>query len=390
MSFRYVILGAGRQGVALAYDLAKNGEARQITLADLDLQTAQRAMMRLARLLPSTSCEFTAQTCDVSSAAELGRLLAGADVVISAVPYRFNELLTDAAIAAGASFCDLGGNTGVVRKQLERHQWALARNVSVIPDCGLAPGLGNILAAHGIASMDEPHHVHIRCGGLPQELVGPLKYKLVFNFDGLINEYSGQGEFLRNGDFVRVPALSDLEEIEFPLPVGRCEAAVTSGGTSTCPLTYHGRLRTYDYKTVRYPGHFAIIKALFELGCFEDRLIGTAGQPLEPRRIMRDLMEARLAYPEVRDLVVLRCKVIGRHQGRPMMAVYDLLDFHDGNTGFTAMERTTAFPAALVAYLQARRLTPRGALPLELAVPAAQYLDELPQHDIRIAVTVTE
>lgn len=390
MRYRYVILGAGRQGVALAYDLARNGEARHVTLADLDLQTAQRAMMRLVRLLPSTSCEFAAQQCDVSSAAELGRLLAGADVAVSAVPYRFNELLTDAAIAAGASFCDLGGNTQVVRKQLERHQWALARGVSVIPDCGLAPGLGNTLAAHGIAAMDEPHHVHIRCGGLPQELVGPLKYKLVFNFDGLINEYSGCGEFLRNGDVVHVPALTEIEELEFPLPVGRCEAAVTSGGTSTCSLTYHGRIRTYDYKTVRYPGHFAIIKALFELGCFEDRVIGLSGQAIEPRRMMRELMEARLAYPEVRDLVVLRVKVIGRHQGKPMMMVYDLLDFHDENTGFTAMERTTAFPAALVAYMQARKLTPRGALPLELAIPARQYLDELPQHDIRVAVTVTE
>lgn len=388
MSFRYVILGAGRQGVALAYDLAKNGEAAHITLADVDLQLGQRALMRLATLLPAVACEFKAIQCDVSDAAALGRMLAGAHVVVSAVPYRFNELLTDAAIAAGACFCDLGGNTQVVRRQLERHQWALARGVSVIPDCGLAPGLGNILAAHGVASMDEPHDVHVRCGGLPQERVGPLAYKLVFNFDGLINEYSGQAEFLRNGDLVRVPTLSELEEIAFSPPVGLCEAAVTSGGTSTCPITFHGKLRTYDYKTVRYPGHFAIVRALFELGCFEERIATAGGRAVEPRRTMRELLETRLAYPEVRDLVVLRCRVIGQHGGRPRTHTYDLMDLHDERTGFTAMERTTAFPAALVAYLQARRLVPAGALPLELALPLQRYVDELPAHDIRVVLSV--
>jgi len=388
VGFNYVILGAGRQGVALAYDLARRGDAARITLADLDHRTGQSAVSRLAALLPDSSCRITAAACDVSQPAEVAPVLSGADVVLSAVPYRFNLALTDVALAAGASFCDLGGNTAVVKQQLARHKRAAAAGVSIVPDCGLAPGLGNLLAAHGLALLDEPEHAHIRCGGLPQTPVGPLGYKLVFNFDGLINEYSGCGEFLRDGQRVEVPALTELEEIEFPPPLGKCEAAVTSGGTSVCAETFAGRLKTFDYKTVRYPGHFAIIRALFALGCLEDEVTLPDGSRARPRALLRHLMEQRLTYPDVHDLVVLRCTVSGRHQGRPITRQYDLLDRQDERTGFTAMERTTAFPAALVAYMQARKLVEPGARPLEVAIPVRQYFDELAAHEIGIHVQV--
>lgn len=384
MAYNYVVLGAGRQGVALAYDLARNCAARRVVLAEYDADVARRAVARLQSLLPGTRCEFAAVICDVSKPVEVALTIDGADVVLSAVPYRFNAALTDAAIAAGVSFCDLGGNTQVVLQQLSRHERAKRAGVSIVPDCGLAPGLGNILAAHGIASMDSPQHVHVRCGGLPEEPIGPLGYKLVFNFEGLLNEYSGKADFLRDGRHVQIPTLTELEDIEFPHPVGRCEAAVTSGGTSTCPQTFERRLQTYDYKTVRYPGHFAVIKALFELGCFDAQVVTEDGTELEPRPLFRKLMEERLAFPEVRDLVVLRCVVEGTHQGQPMRRQYDLFDRHHVQTGFTAMERTTAFPTAAVAHLQARKLIEPGARPLEVVIPTERYLTELPTHDIQV------
>jgi len=386
MSYRYVILGAGRQGLALAHDLAQHGDAERVILADHDQRAARRAVERLQALLPRQAGIFARVLCDVSRPVEVAMAIGGADVVLSAVPYRFNVALADAAIAARASFCDLGGNTGVVREQLSRHERARAAGISIVPDCGLAPGLGNHLAAHGIAALDEPHDVHVRCGGLPQQPRGALGYQLVFNFQGLINEYSGSGEFLRDGRRVEIPALTELEAIDFP-SLGRCEAAVTSGGTSTCPGTYLGRLRAYDYKTVRYPGHFAIIRALFELGCFEDRVALRDGTTIEPRRVVQRLMEERLGGADSPDLVVLRVTVRGKHEGRPRTIRYELLDRQDPNTGFTAMERTTAFPAALVAHMQARRLIEPGARPLEISVPAGQYVDELPRHDIHVQIS---
>lgn len=387
MNFHYVVLGAGRQGVALAYDLAKNGQARRITLADASAAAASAACARLTRLLSPTGCELVPVACDVEDEQALARTLRGAQVVVSAVPYRFNVRLTDAAIAAGAHFCDLGGNTDVVRQQLARHAQAAAAGVSIAPDCGLAPGLGNIAAAYGVSRLDEPREVHIRCGGLPEQPVGPLGYKLLFNFQGLINEYSGQAEFLRGGRRVCVPTLTELEEIEFPEPIGRCEAAVTSGGTSTCPQSFEGRLLEYDYKTVRYPGHFAVIRALFELGCFEERVQFPDGTVVEPKACMRRLFEERLAFPDVPDVTVLRITVRGRSEEQETTRVWELIDRFDERTGFSAMERTTAFPAALVAFMQARGLIDPGARPLEQCIPLQRYMDELPAHDIRLRET---
>lgn len=381
---RYVVLGSGRQGTAIAYDLARNGRAASVVLADGDADVADAALRRLQALLADCTCALSAAQCDVSNRKQVTDLLASADVAVSAVPYRFNVALTDAAIAAECSLCDLGGNTAIVREQLERHEAARDAGVSIVPDCGLAPGLGNHLAAHGVASLDEPRHVHVRCGGLPQERVGPLNYKLLFNFQGLINEYSGCGQFLRGGKLVEIPALTECEEITFPEPLGTCEAAVTSGGTSTCPHTFAGKLQSYDYKTVRYPGHFAIVRAMFELGCFDERITLGDGREIMPKALLRDLMEDRLAYPNVRDLVVLRVTVAGVHDGQNAEIQYDLLDRHDERTGFTAMERTTGFPTALVALMQARGDVPPGARPLEIAVPADAFFDQLAEHDIHV------
>ena len=389
MGFHYVVLGAGRQGIALAYDLALNCEAERVTLADVNVEIVRKAVERVQDLLPDSSCRFVAAICDVSKPAEVAMTVSGADVVVSAVPYRFNVALTDAAIAACASFCDLGGNTQVAQHQLQRHARAVEAGVSVLPDCGLAPGLGNILAAHGIAAMDEPEHAHVRCGGLPEKPVGPLGYKLCFAFEGLINEYSGFGEFLRDGRPLQVPALTELETIEFPAPLGVCEAAVTSGGTSTCAATFSGRVKSFDYKTVRYPGHFAIVRAMFELGCFDEYVRLNNGEMVEPRPLLRSLMEDRLAFPGVHDLVVLRCTVSGRNNHQPCTRTYNLFDRHDEATGFTAMERTTAFPAALCAYMQAQKLVKPGARPLEVAIPMEQYLEELPAHGINIETATT-
>lgn len=383
MKYSYLVLGAGRQGVALAYDLARNCEAARVVVADSDKDAATGAVARLRKLLPNTKCGITSSACDAANSSEIARLFVGMHVICSAVPYRFNVELTDAAILARAHFNDLGGNTSVVRQQLARHQEAATAGISVIPDCGLAPGLGNIVAAYGVSRLESPQHVHVRCGGLPQQPVGALGYKLLFNFQGLINEYSGFGEFLRNGRPFQVATLTELEPIEFPTPIGKCEAAVTSGGTSTCAESFLGRLQTYDYKTVRYPGHFAIMRAMFELGCFEERLTLANGARLEPKSLMRQLMEERLSFPEIRDVTVLRITVKGRNGGRDCTLEWELIDRHDEATGFTAMERTTSFPTALVAYMQARGLIKPGAQPLEKCIPLQQYMDELPAHDIR-------
>jgi lysine 6-dehydrogenase len=387
MGYRYTVLGAGRQGVALAYDLAKNGEAELVRIVDSDAAVAAHAQRRLRKLLPRTKARFESERCDVGSRREVRAVLQGAHVALSAVPYRYNAQLAAWSVECGASFLDLGGNTAVVREELALHARAKKAGVSVVPDCGLAPGLGNHLAAHGMASMDAPRHVHVRCGGLPEKPVGPLGYKLVFNFRGLWNEYRGEAEFLRGGKCVRVPTLTELESFE-SAQYGPLEACVTSGGTSTCPQSWEGKLDSFDYKTIRYPGHWAQIRTLFELGFMDEHFTARNGCEFEPLALTQALFEERLAFPSVRDVVLLRVLVRGTHARRPLALQYDYLERHDARTGFTAMERATAFPAALVAHLQARGLVFPGARPLELAVPPLLYFDELAQHGVRVQLSV--
>jgi lysine 6-dehydrogenase len=386
MGYHYLVLGAGMQGAAAAYDLGRFGQAGLVTLADLDPARAAEAAARVNRLL---ECQITEGVqLDVESRRDLARTLHGVDVVLSAVPYRFNLMVTEAAIAAGAGMCDLGGNTAIVLAQLERDPEAKCAEVTVVPDCGLAPGMANTLAVYAMSRLEQPQEVRIWCGGLPRYPKPPLGYKLVFSIEGLTNEYFGKAQVLRDGQVVEVETFTELEEVEFPPPVGRCEAFITSGGTSTCPWTFAGKLKRYEYKTVRYPGHYEKIKLLRDLGFLDPEPVRVDAVEVAPRQLFHKLVPPRISFPEDPDLVVLRVACSGMDRGQPMEVQLELMEFADPVTGFSAMERTTAFPAAIVAEMIARGELERGAIPLERAVPPGPFIAELAKRGFGLTETV--
>jgi len=375
MSYHYAVLGAGWQGTAAAYDLARYGEAQSLIIADRDSERAREAAARVNVLLQHDLLQ--AQAVDVGDHAALLRLLRGVDAIVSAVPYRFNLAVARAAIEAGASMCDLGGNTALVWQELELDSAAKAAGVSLIPDCGLMPGMGNTLAVYAMSLMAKPQHVRIFVGGLPRHPRPPFNYLLTFNIAGLSNEYAGTATCLRHGEIVELPAFSELETVDFAPPVGRCEAFITTGGTSTCPWTFKGKLLTYEEKTVRYPGHCAAFKAFADLGLLQEDPIQVGDVSVVPREVFHALLEPKINFPEDEDIVVLRVLCSGQDaKGHKVEARLEVMDFYDKATGFRAMERTTGFPAAIVAYLMASGQTPRGAVPLELAVDGATFVAE--------------
>ncbi|HYC76395.1 MAG TPA: saccharopine dehydrogenase C-terminal domain-containing protein [Planctomycetota bacterium] len=381
--FRYGVLGAGMQGCAAGYDLVRRGEGARVTFFDRDPRAARTAADRVNRLLGADVAEAAA--VDARDGDSLAAVFAGLDGVLSAAPYALNPVAAQAAVAARACFNDLGGNTDVVRATLALDDAARAAGVSVVPDCGLAPGLGNALAAHLVATTPGARRVRVRCGGLPQTPRPPLGYKLVFHVGGLTNEYTGEAEFLRGGRLVRVPTITELEPMEFAPPVGKVEAAVTSGGTSTAPETFKDRLDSYDYKTVRYPGHWAQIRTLLDLGLLEEAPVDVDGRPVRPRDVFHAVVAPRLRFPDDKDLVVLRVECDGVSGGRPTTRRLELYDVHDDATGFTAMERTTAFPAAAVLHFQVSGRIPHGAHPGERVLPGAEYLEAVRARGLSIA-----
>src|SRR5207245_6645009 len=196
------------------------------------------------------------------------------------------------------NFCDLGGNNDVVAAELALDTEARSRGVNIIPDCGLAPGMVAVLVAHGAAQFDKLDEIHIRVGGLPQNPKPPLDYQLVFSVEGLINEYIEPARVVRNGKITNVASMTETEDIEFPPPFGRLEAFQTSGGTSTLPETFLGRVRELDYKTIRYPGHCAKFKTMIDLGLCSSEPLPLNGMRVAPRRLLADLLVRNLPADE--------------------------------------------------------------------------------------------
>jgi lysine 6-dehydrogenase len=379
MGFRYVILGSGRQGTAAGYDLARFGEAERIVVADVHLDAARQAAARINELVRRQVAE--AKAVYASEAASIKDAISGARVALSAIPYYFNLAVTECAIECGVSLCDLGGNTEVVWSQLRLDASARAKGVSVVPDCGMGPGLVNHMGVYVMELLDKPREVHLYDGGLPQDPVVPWKYQLTFHVNGLTNEYDGDATFIRDGRLVQVPTFTELETVEIP-PLGELEAFVISGNLSTTPHTHLGTLERYEGKVLRYPGHFATFEAYKRLGLFSEGAVDVDGQPVVPRHLYHRLLEPKITPRNVRDVCVMRAVGVGEKDGRPARVTVDLVDRYDEATGFTAMERLTGWHAAIMMGLQARGLISPGAHRMEQTVRACEVMAELDRRGI--------
>jgi lysine 6-dehydrogenase len=386
MSYSYLVLGSGRQTTASAFDLAKFGDAKRITLADSDAGRAKSAAECVNRLLGRHAADALA--LDVRDEPAVKRALAGYDVVLSGVPYFFNLALTKIAIAAGVSFCDLGGNTDIVRQQHALHDEAQRAGVHIVPDCGMGPGMGNTLGVYAMELLDQAEHVYLYDGGLPRDPQPPWNYLASFSMEGLTNEYYGGITLLRGGKLVHVPCFTELEVIDVP-PIGKLEAFLVAGGVSTAPWTFLGKLQTYQLKIFRYPGTFAQLKAFSDLGLYELDSIEVDGHPVIPRHVFHALYEPKVIAPVIDDVCIIRAQALGTKAGRKAKAEVQLIDYYDAATGWTSMQRTTGWHLSIVASLLARKKTPVGSVPLEIAVPGEAFVEEARRRGFNITASVS-
>ncbi len=386
MTYKYAVVGAGRQGIAAAYDLARFGEAEEILLIDADATTGQVATNRLNSLLPTPL--VTWHHLNVTNTPKLTAALHGVTTLISAVPYMFNLNLTRLAIQLGINMCDMGGNTHIVRQQLAQDKQAKQSGITLVPDCGMGPGMNISLATYAMSLMDTPAEVYIWDGGLPQNPAPPWKYSLTFNIGGLTNEYYGNAYFLRNGKIVEVPCFEGYEQIDFP-PVGVLEAFVTSGGLSTMPWTFQGKLKHLENKTLRYVGHCAQFKAFADLGLLDLNPLDVDGTPVVPRMVFHKLLESRIYQPIIQDIALMRVTCRGVQDGVPTEATIELVDYYDETTGFMAMQRLTGWHTSILAILATQGKLPRGAIPVERAVDGETVVKEAERRGFSIHENVT-
>ena len=352
---KMMVLGAGLQGCACAYDLLQNPAVSQVTLADLRLGQLPQFLAGDwgGRLRPIR--------LDVTDVAAVKDALQGHAAAMSAIPYYYNAPMARAAVDAGCHFSDLGGNTEIVFEQKKLDAQAVAKGVSVVPDCGLAPGMVNILAAEGIRRLDRAEQVRVYVGGLPQSPEPPLNYQIVYSLEGALDYYTTPSWILRGGRPVQVEALSELEPVEFPSPVGTLEAFHTGGGISTLPFAYEGKVDVMEYKTLRYPGHAAIMRPIRELGLLDMKPVEVKGQTVVPRDVFIASVSPRLHKPQGRDLVALQVLVSGLEDGKRRQVGFRLIDYFDSEHGISAMMRTTGYSLSVTGQMQADgRVTLKG------------------------------
>jgi lysine 6-dehydrogenase len=394
---KLLVIGSGMMGSAAAYDMARQSHVDSVTLADNDLKRAKDVAARVNHIAGEK--KVRAVELDASREKDSTSLMKGHDGALSAVPYRLNLGLAKAAIAARCHFADLGGNNTVVRQELALARQAEKHGVGLAPDCGLSPGMASILGGELVSRLGgHADALKLYVGGLPEKPTPPFYYQLVFSVEGLINEFVEPARILHRGKLTTIEPLTEPEEFHlngFPPLV----AFHTSGGTSTMPETFEGKVGECFEKTLRYPGHYDLLCELKELGLFSSEKLRVNGTEVAPRAVLSKVFEGKFAGKGP-DLCIMRIEAHesvkapgvrgllgGRLKGR--IATFTMVDHYDPKSDMSAMMRTTAFPASIVLQMMCSgAISKRGAVLQERDVPAEAFLEAIGRRGVKIEYRV--
>lgn len=378
-----LILGCGNIGSIAAEDIGRSMDSIEVVVADRNETRAKLIAERIGERNVSWI------QLDAAEHNELVETLEDFDLAMGFLPGRLGYRLAEACIDARKDLVDV---SYMAENPLTLNDKAIKAGVAIIPDCGLAPGISNILVGHAAGKLDKVQTVCIMVGGLPEKSVPPLGYVITWSLESLLDEYTRKARIVKEGEIVEVEALGGLEEVEFP-SVGRLEAFYTDG-LRTLPYTVRNVDNMWE-KTLRYPGHAKKIELLKALGFFEEKQIDVEDVCISPRRLTIMLLKRKLWKPRVKDIVALKVEVSGVKNGRQMGYTYHLLDGYDEKQGITAMARTTAYPASIIAQLVLKKvIREKGVIPPEkLGMNEeffSEFVNELERRGIRTKEEVTE
>jgi lysine 6-dehydrogenase len=370
-----IVLGAGMVGSVMAADLASD-PAFEVCVADFNPAALQAASRRAGDRVQKLQA-------DLSDPAVVKSVIKPFDIVLGALASSIGFQTLQAVIETGKNFCDI---CFMPQDAWELDELAKSRGVTAVVDCGVAPGMSNMLAGYGAAALDECTNIEIYVGGLPRERRWPFEYKAGFSPSDVIEEYTRPSRIVEHGQLVVRPALSEPELMAFK-GIGTLEAFNTDGLRS---LTATLQVPFMKEKTLRYPGHIELMRVFRETGLFSHEPITLkSGSQVRPIDVISTLMFPKWTYqPGEEDLTVMRVIVEGTRRGKPSRLQWDLLDYFDRASQTTSMSRTTAFPCAIVAKMMARgEFNMPGVIPPELIGRTPGMLDtvlaELSQRNVR-------
>lgn len=376
-----IVLGAGMVGSVMAADLSADPEF-EVSIADIrESALAAAAERARGRIRPIRA--------DLSNPEEIQRLVKSQDVVLGALASAIGFQTLRTVIEAGKHYCDI---TFMPEDAWTLDELAKSRGVTAVVDCGVAPGMSNMLAGYAAAHLQPCERIAIYVGGLPRERRWPFQYKAGFSPHDVIEEYTRPARLVEHGRVVIKEALTEPELIDFD-GVGTLEAFNTDGLRS---LTHFLNVPFMSEKTMRYPGHIELMRVFRETGLFSNEPIEIAAADggrarVRPIDVISALMFPMWSYAQgEEDLTVMRVIAHGRQGGQRVCWSWDLLDFYDRDSNATSMSRTTAFPCTIMARLIARgEFRQFGVIPPELIARQPGMLqcvlDDLAHRNIRFA-----
>lgn len=358
-----IVLGAGIVGSVIAADLAAEGW--ELTVAD----RRSDALATTRRLAGET---VTLLERDLGDPAAVGALVEPFDLVLGALPGHLGYEALRAVIEAGKDCCDISFMPEDAR---DHDALARERGVTAIVDCGVAPGLSNLLCGHAVAMFDDCRLLRIQVGGIPADPQPPFEYKAAFSPIDVIEEYVRPARIVTNGEMRTVPALSGLTTVELP-GVPPLESFLTDGLRSLADTL---DVPFMEERTLRYPGHARLMAAFRDAGLFRTDPVDVGGVSVRPIDVTTAGLFPRWTYAEGEaDLTVMRVEAEGMLGGVEGRIAWDLLDHADLERGFSSMARTTAFPCTLLAReLVSGRVSSRGVLPPEALATDAALLERV-------------
>ncbi len=348
---KVLILGAaGIQGSATAYDLITREPSAQVVLAEPD---ADALTETLNWLDSDRASAISLDASDVDAIVDCIKS-EGCDIIISSVPWPIAIPPLEAALDAKVHFIDYGLYQNRTFDDAWSHycQRAEAAGITVIPSCGLAPGLTNLLAARGAYQLDETHRIRIYVGGLPEKPEPPLGYKAVWSLEGVWTQFFETCRVIRNGGIVETEAVTERETLDFTA-VGSLEAALTDG-LGTLLQMFHDPLfsgiQDAFEKSLRHEGHYDKVLTLKDCGLLDTEPIEINGIFLPPRQFLTALLGPKLTLgDDERDMTVLRVVVEGQKNKEEKTHIFEVVDYKDLTSGVLSMGRTTGFTGALLA-----------------------------------------
>lgn len=336
---KVTILGLGMIGSAVAHELMNSSKITELTLIDANQGNINTCLSSL------NSIKASGSVVELTNYSEVVAILNDSDIAIACLPHFLSLPTIHAAIEARCHLIDLVGAD--YEEKMNLHEKAKENGVLIVPGMGVAPGIVNILAARGIDLLDEADEAIILSGGIPRYPLLPLWYQVVFRLESVMGLYTRPARAAENGILVSYPALSGLETITFPNPVGECEA-VYSDAHSVAYTLKDKVTRIYE-KTIRYKGHFEKMAVLKDLGFLDEEPVTVDGVEVNPRSLTMAVLEPQLKGATNEDVTVVRVTVTGIKDEEKQKIEWNLIDHYDHEKEITSMAKTTSMPAVILA-----------------------------------------